>query len=211
MIRRFLLRLPFPRVAAPILPLRRPASVTPLLSRSSQPRFFQHLTARLTTPSSPSRPDPPQPPEKETLSQRLKTLIKSYGWYALGVYAVLTVMDFGVAFVGINLIGAEQVSRLVASAKALIGGLLHSTPQEPGWDELEGPGQAGHEGLYAMIVLAYTVHKTLFLPVRVGLTAYFTPRLVGWLSQRGWAGGEGTRRAASAVRERLRRNSRDSD
>ena len=76
----------------------------------------------------------------------------------------------------------------------------------------------GNEGLYAMIVLAYTIHKTLFLPVRVGLTAGLTPKLVNWLRARGWAGGAGTRRAASEMRERatemrdrIRRRSGDSD
>lgn len=48
------------------------------------------------------------------------------------------------------------------------------------------------------------MHKTLFLPLRVGLTAYLTPRLVGWLRTRGWAGGEGTRRAGREIRERLK-------
>jgi len=62
----------------------------------------------------------------------------------------------------------------------------------------------GQEGLYAMLVLAYTVHKTLFLPIRVGLTATFTPRLVRWLETRGWAGGAGTRRAAKEMRDRMR-------
>jgi hypothetical protein len=36
--------------------------------------------------------------------------------------------------------------------------------------------------------LAYTIHKTLFLPVRVGLTAAWTPKLVKWLTLRGWIG-----------------------
>jgi hypothetical protein len=55
-----------------------------------------------------------------------------------------------------------------------------------------------------MLVLAYTIHKTLFFPVRVGLTAGLTPKLVGWLSRRGWAGGAGTRRAAMEMRDKLR-------
>jgi hypothetical protein len=33
--------------------------------------------------------------------------------------------------------------------------------------------QAADEGLYAMIVLAYTVHKTLFFPLRVGIDRRF--------------------------------------
>jgi N-terminal acetyltransferase 2 len=113
------------------------------------------------------------------------------------------VLDFGIAFIGINLLGAEQVSRFAASVKDLVANVLHSKPPEPGREEID-PVDDGHEGLYAMLVLAYTIHKTIFLPFRVGLTAYLTPRLVGWLGQRGWVGGEGTRRAALEMRERLR-------
>ncbi|EGO00158.1 hypothetical protein SERLA73DRAFT_135846, partial [Serpula lacrymans var. lacrymans S7.3] len=177
---------------------------TPSISPSRLPsRLFHHFPARRSSSSSSPPPSPSNDtrtdlPPDATLSQRLKHLIKAYGWYALGVYLILSTLDFGVAFVGINLLGAEHVARLTTTVKELVAGLLHSKPPEPGRDEIESPsgGGNGHEGLYAMLVLAYTVHKTLFLPVRVGLTAAFTPRLVGWLRRRGWAGGEGTKRAA---------------
>lgn len=121
---------------------------------------------------------------------------------------MLSALDFGVAFAGINLIGAEQVSRITASAKDSFAIIWQSKPTEPGLEEIESitpPGGAGgHEGLYAMLVLAYTVHKTLFFPVRVGLTAALTPRLVGWLRARGWSGGAGARRAATEIRERMK-------
>lgn len=124
------------------------------------------------------------------------------------MYMVITVLDFGVAFVGINLLGAEYVSGIAAAVKSSVASVIYSKPAEPGMDEIESPTNtatgSGQEGLYAMLVLAYTIHKTLFLPVRVGLTAAFTPKLVGWLTRRGWAGGAGTRRAASEMRERLR-------
>jgi hypothetical protein len=220
MVRRFLPRFPFlrtlvPRISAPLLPTARlrqpPSSVTSLTNspRSQNSRLFHHFPARLTSspPSSPS-PDPRSTLAPDaTLSQRLKHLIKSYGWYALGVYIVLSVLDFGVAFAGINLLGAEKVSRVAASVKVVIDGVLHSKPPEPGKEEVEstsGGIEGGHEGLYAMLVLAYTIHKTLFFPVRVGLTAGLTPKLVGWLSRRGWAGGAGTRRAAMEMRDKLR-------
>jgi len=124
------------------------------------------------------------------------------------MYIVISALDFGVAFAGINLLGAEYVSAFAASAKNFAFGLVYSRPPEPGREEVEaataGPAAGGQEGLYAMLVLAYTVHKTLFLPVRVGLTAALTPRLVGFLRTRGWAGGEGTKRAAREMRDRLR-------
>ncbi|PCH43736.1 hypothetical protein WOLCODRAFT_144659 [Wolfiporia cocos MD-104 SS10] len=225
MVRNLVLRFPLvrallPRVAQPILPLTRlaPASLSSSSARSStSPRLFHHIPARLTSspPPSPSRsssdPNSDLPPDA-TLSQRLKHLIKSYGWYALGVYVLISTVDLTVAFAGINLIGAAHVARATAAAKEFVTSLVHSRGPEPGREEMESmsahasAGSAGHEGFYAMLVLAYTVHKTLFLPVRVGLTAALTPRLVRWLRARGWAGGEGAKRAAREMRDRMRRD-----
>ncbi|KAF9007963.1 hypothetical protein BDQ17DRAFT_1350329 [Cyathus striatus] len=151
-----------------------------------------------------------------TTTPRLKHLIKSYGWYALGVYFVFSVLDFGVAFIGINLLGAEYVSHVAGAVKTALANVLHSKPAEPGRDEMDGlnsTAASGQEGLYAIIVLAYTIHKTLFFPIRIGLTAAFTPRLVAWLSRKGWTGTSGTRRAAHEMRERIRerRRSRGSE
>ncbi|PAV18668.1 peptide alpha-n-acetyltransferase [Pyrrhoderma noxium] len=170
-------------------------------SHSPQPKSNENTENPNSSRSSSPEPNP-------SLSQRLKTLIKSYGWYALGVYLVLSALDFGVAFAAINIIGAAQVSRVTDYIKGSIHSMLHSLPPEPGSQEYEttppSGAAGGRESLYAMIVLAYTVHKTLFLPVRVGLTAALTPKLVGWLTQRGWAGREGALRAASKMRERVR-------
>ena len=196
-----------PRITAPILPTTRLVSAP--RASASRARFFTHFPARLTSspPPTPSIDPKNALPPNASLTQRLKHLIKSYGWYALGVYIVLSTLDFTVAFVGINLLGAEYVSQVVASVKSVIGNVWQSRPPEPGRDEIEpmkNPAASGHEGLYAMLILAYTVHKTLFLPARVGLTAALTPRLVSWLSKRGWTGREGARRASQEMRERIR-------
>ena len=164
--------------------------------------------------SSPNNDDAVKGPD--SLSQRLKTLMKTYGWYAVGMYAAVSVIDFAAALAGIHLLGADYVSSVAASAKAWLLGLVYSSsrPPEPGRDEMEemtrgavsrgsGGGGGGQEGLYAMLVLAYIVHK-MFLPVRIGLTAVLTPRFVNWLRVRGWTGGGGTRRALQEMKERLR-------
>ena len=123
----------------------------------------------------------------------------------MGVYIAIGFVDFGVAFAAVNVIGAEQVSRVTHAVKDYVTSFVHSAPTEPGKEDFEVTPPGGREGLYAMIILAYTVHKTLFLPFRVGVTAAVTPKLVGWLGQRGWAGGQGTMRAAREMRERMRR------
>ncbi|KAF8197942.1 hypothetical protein BJ912DRAFT_50495 [Pholiota molesta] len=211
-----------PRVARPLLPLtaatRLPVSP---LTHTPRPnaRFFSNFPARLMADSGPKSPSEPRlsplPPDA-SMSQRLKHLIKAYGWYALGVYLIFSVLDFSVAFVGINLLGAEYVSEVAASVKSAVTDFIYTRPAEPGRDEIDAVARTqtgtGQEGFYAMLVLAYTIHKTLFLPIRVGLTAAFTPKIVGWLSARGWAGTAGTRRAAHEMRERIReRGSRSSN
>ncbi|KAF5370639.1 hypothetical protein D9758_001852 [Tetrapyrgos nigripes] len=210
---RLFIRLPIirallPRVSAPILPISRLSRTSTSLTNTprTNPRLFSHFPARLSP--SPSPESSTNPSKNATVSQRLKNLIKNYGWYALGMYIVIGFVDFGVAFAGINVIGAEQVSQMAASIKNVVYGLIHSTPAEPGRDEMDhsSAGLGGKEGLYAMIALAYTIHKTLFLPVRVGLTAALTPKLVNWLRARGWAGGAGTRRAAEEIRDRFKKS-----
>ncbi|KAG9316520.1 hypothetical protein JVU11DRAFT_2570 [Chiua virens] len=191
------LRRLFFRTNLPILPLassRQPRTL---------PRYFRTTTTRLTSTS--PRSNPSTLPPDATVSQRLKHLVKSYGWYALGVYLVFSALDFSVAFVGIKLLGADQVSQAAGYVKQAVWGFLHRSP-ESGRDEGDNTVAVNdsHEGLYAMIVLAYTIHKTLFLPIRVGLTAALTPRIVGWLRARGWAGGEGAKRAAREMKERIR-------
>ena len=212
MIRRFIPRLRFFKTFNPI----RPTPILPLTSRlglrsnslPSNVRLFTQSPHRPST-SPPSSPldDRPTLPTDATLSQRLKHLIKSYGWYALGMYIILSAVDFGVAFAGVNLLGAERVSRVAVTVKEYVAGLIYTRPAEPGRDEVESISSlsGSHEGLYAMILLAYTIHKTLFLPIRVGLTAALTPKLVGWLGRRGWAGGAGTKRAAKEMGERMRK------
>lgn len=220
MLRSFVPRFPLfkailPRIPAPLLPITR---LRPLVSvhthHNSRP--FHLFPSRLSNSPPPSpHPSLDPPPPDATLSHRLKHLIKSYGWYALGVYFIVSALDLSVAFAGVNLLGAEYVSQVATSMRETITALIHSQPAEPGKDEVESTtrpsDQPGQEGLYAMLVLAYTIHKTLFLPFRVGLTAALTPKLVGWLARRGWVGSAGTRRAAVEMRERLRETrSRDS-
>ena len=211
-----------PRLSTrPLLPFTLSRSVTPVArAHTGQPSFVSYfsisrprLTSSPTPPRSPSSPSSPTPPNvPQSVSGRLKTLIKTYGWYALGVYIVFSTLDFGVAFIAINLLGANQVAYMAASIKTFFLDLIGRTPPDhSGEPDNGGHSPGGSEGLYAMIVLAYTIHKTLFLPVRVGLTAAFTPKFVGWLGKRGWAGTDGALRAGRQIRERVRRGSRGSN
>lgn len=218
MVRAGLFRFPLLRTAAlrsvfrlnstPVLPVSSAHTGALRPAANAGFRYFHHTQPRLS--SNPNGRQHEKSESELTFSQRLKHLIKSYGWYALGVYFLISTIDFGVAFAAVNLIGAEHVSRGVASAKESVYAIFNSRPPEPGRDEMDkavAQSQAGgHEGLYAMIVLAWAIHKTVFMPLRVGLTAVFTPRVVNWLRSRGWAGSQGTRRAAEEFRQRIRRD-----
>ncbi|KDQ21687.1 hypothetical protein BOTBODRAFT_26116 [Botryobasidium botryosum FD-172 SS1] len=232
-----ILRIPFlrpffPRTPA-ILPFARPAST----ASTSASRVLYHPVPTAPFPaSSPfraprrsySNSPPPSsnasnasssgspPPDPTTFSGRLKVLIKSYGWYALGVYLFFSALDFSFVFATVSFFGAAQVNQATAALRGMISEILHRPapeipPAGPG-DGSDAPSQNGSESLWAMIVLSYAIHKTLLLPVRVGLTAAFTPRLVRWLTSRGWTGAAGTRRAAEHMRNKVRnRTGRDSD
>ena len=218
MVRNAILRIPVlralvPRVSRPLLPFTRLAvgtepRITLTRPGSINARLLHHSPTRLSSSSSPPPPHDgePQLPPDASFSQRLKHLIKSYGWYALGVYLILSALDFSVAFGAVNVLGAEQVSRVAAEVKNYFTSMIHTTPPEPGREDMDRavPHGGGHEGLMPMIVVAYTIHKTLFLPVRVGLTAAITPRVVHWLRARGWAGSSGAKRAAQEMREKIR-------
>jgi N-terminal acetyltransferase 2 len=211
----------------PILPTTRIALRAQTLSTSTRrttylpsglSRLFSSTPSRrLTTPSSHHHHTASESdalPPNASLSQRLKHLIKSHGWYALGMYFAIGTIDFCLAFALINLLGAEYVSGAVTSVKAAVGeyiGHPSSSPVEHSTERVDHAAADatlangnGYEGIYAMLLLAYTVHKTLFLPLRVGLTAALTPKLVRWLQARGWAGGAGTRKAAKEMGERVR-------
>lgn len=206
-----LLRSIFPR--GPIIPFTRPGTQNiATRTRSPPPRLRLPLTryASNSPPASPTSSETPAAPQ--TLTARLKALIKTHGWYALGVYTAVSILDFSLTFAVIYLIGADQVTKVTSTAKEYIAEVLH---KDPGGDHMWDPAaetaqdsaivKSGSEGLYAMIVLAYGIHKTLLLPFRIGITAAVTPKFVGFLTRRGWVGQGGARRAAQHVKDKVKK------
>jgi N-terminal acetyltransferase 2 len=207
-------RLPFfrlfvPRLSKqPVLPVTRspPIRLTPSTSRG----FRQYAPLRQESPPPSSPGASTELPENASMTARLKVLIKSYGWYALGVYLAIGAVDFTIAFAAINFFGAEQVGRVTAQVKGKVLDMIHGSTSEDSPDgrvngrETAIPG--GSEGLAAMVLLAWTVHKTLFLPLRAGVTVAVTPKLVRWLRMKGWTGTGGATRAATHLRDKMKRN-----
>lgn len=95
----------FPSRQLPSVSLARP----PAPSRRSQS----------SSTSSSSRPSAVEDdsPDKLPLGQRLKALMKKYGWWAVGVYGVLSLFDFGVAFALVQYLGVERIKQAEKSIK----------------------------------------------------------------------------------------------
>ena len=72
---------------------------------------------------------------------------------------MVSIVDFAIAFVGIDLLGVDYISPVAASVKAWVLGLVYSQLKEPGQEEMEDVSgnvtQQGQEGLYTMLVLMY--------------------------------------------------------
>ncbi|EXJ82030.1 hypothetical protein A1O1_08098 [Capronia coronata CBS 617.96] len=62
--------------------------------------------------------------EKLSLSQRLKKLSREYGWSALGVYLLLTALDFPFCFLAVRLLGTDRIGHWEHVAVSYIKGVL---------------------------------------------------------------------------------------
>ncbi|KAF7595408.1 hypothetical protein BBP40_006028 [Aspergillus hancockii] len=170
----------------------------------SLPHTGQSPMLRRTFHSSRSKSSP-QPEQSGSFSQRLKALSREYGWSALGVYLLLSAMDFPICFAAVRLLGEEQIGQyehiVLESFKNVVGTMLPSVQeaqfQEEGNDlktseetsnsgvELEARTKTDGASLWTQVVLAYAIHKSLIF-VRVPLTAGITPKVVKALRQWGW-------------------------
>ena len=134
--------------------------------------------------------------------QRFKTIMKLYGWWALGIYSLLSGIDLTLTFAGIHFLGGEHVEELEALLYKWIGPMLKKLKKEEepkentfftyvkGWFTTEEKANE-MEHLIARLsgefVLAFAIHKTFLVPVRAGLTILITPGIVRWLIKRGLA------------------------
>ncbi|KAJ5381001.1 uncharacterized protein N7496_003429 [Penicillium cataractarum] len=190
-------------------------SVTRYALPASKPRTFTSLTTRLTTRTRPRTIQVPrrnarransssssssstQPPkEGGSLSQRLRTLSREYGWAALGVYLGLSALDFPFCFVAVRLLGVERIGHwehvVVQSVKDVFysvwpqeeGGKVEGEGDEEGGALVKEDGSMEEASIWTQLALAYAVHKSLIF-IRVPLTAAVTPKIVKVLRRWGW-------------------------
>ncbi|KAL2863045.1 uncharacterized protein BJX67DRAFT_385027 [Aspergillus lucknowensis] len=180
---------------------------------SQQPRFRTynqhqqrlrsfHSTRSLPNKSGPSPYTYESPNSTPSLSQRLKTLSREYGWSALWIYLFLSALDFPFCFAGVRYLGAEKIGHyehvVVESMKGAVEkvwpGLFAKTKEEEEEEEeVARKARAAEENestsegasLWTQLALAYAIHKS-FIFVRVPLTAAITPKVVKQLRKWGW-------------------------
>jgi hypothetical protein len=176
--------------------------------------------------------DPDEPPKKATIRERLRFLSRRYGWWALGVYLLASLVDFSLTFLAIHMLGADHIRELEDQVRKYIGmgkreledhevaawpvpaAVIGSSKQ--GEDsQLDNNAEVARKAaqrvkkqedigistggkstsssssssstLWTEALLAYTIHKTLLLPFRVGVTAAITPSFVKYMVRLGWA------------------------
>ncbi|KAI8065881.1 hypothetical protein BC940DRAFT_303097 [Gongronella butleri] len=164
-----------PMVARPGPFLARPTAHTFVSSRFARyPRLIR-LTApsrRFSSQLPPSQPQVP-PQFQETKAQgKFKRFMKKYGYVGVGVYLAFSVVDLSLTMATIQVYGAHRVQQMehyvLTKARSIMGlppppPLSHDAQQntKPSWTTL--------------FVLAYGIHKTILLPVRLSLTMAVTP------------------------------------
>lgn len=178
--------------------------------RISLPRSVRgRPNSTITQPPRPSPPPPGPEPQPTSAYARFKLLTKTYGSYAILMYLALSAVDFSIAFGIVHAVGVERVEpymkhvvrfyREVRHGKEGADALERADVAKKAAAEAEAAAELAISGpptvrwwsnkaLWAEAVLAYSIHKILFLPVRAGLTVAWTPKVVNWLSKRGWLG-----------------------
>ena len=189
----------------PVLPIiskrtyavQNPAATNP--TSIPQQQSSSDSSSSSSTGGSASGPEP----EPTSAYARFKVLAKKYGWYAFGMYWILSTIDFTLSFAVVHGVGAERIEPLLASSLRRFRLWRHGEEETAKLEqedvvrraevkkETEGKGGKGYWNsrmFWAEVAIAYTIHKTLLLPFRAGLTAAWTPKVVKWLRARGWAG-----------------------
>lgn len=125
--------------------------------RSRPSAIRKVLNRRFNSTNSPSpNPTPtlgspsPEPPSL-SLTQRLRKLSREYGWSALGVYFLLTALDFPFCFLAVRWLGTERIGQW---EHTVVEWIKRASPIQipPAWrrkEELEQEKEAGQMVLEA--------------------------------------------------------------
>ncbi|KAF9124310.1 hypothetical protein BGW39_008304 [Mortierella sp. 14UC] len=136
-------------------------------------------------------------PQKAGFMDKIKQLIKQYGYTGVAVYLGISTLDLAATFIIVKAAGMEKIEKAQDYVLEHYGPYVgykpkpHSHPHnaEEDLDKMDDE-QVGAiynkaSGLWSVFVIAYGIHK-LLVPLRVVATSMITPPLVKWLVKRGW-------------------------
>jgi len=191
------------------------AQIRALSRWSKSPTLRQIFTRRHNSSGPKITPGPDQagPEPVLSLSQRMRKLSREYGWSALGVYLLLSALDFPFCFLGVRWLGTEKIGHwehvVVETFWKVVpwpfpategstegstkgptetGPLAETGPAEGdswGVEEAERANRGETASIWTQLALAYAIHKS-FIFIRVPLTAAVTPKVVRVLRGWGW-------------------------
>lgn len=121
--------------------------------------------------------------------QSLKELSRKYGWSAVGVYFALSLLDLPICFFMVHSMGQERVSEWELKIRKWLGlstdpGDLKTAPKK-GDDDSEG-SKTNWSLILTEFGIAYAIHKSVFIFVRIPATAAITPWAVRTLRKWGF-------------------------
>ncbi|KAI8099793.1 uncharacterized protein BX664DRAFT_322127 [Halteromyces radiatus] len=113
---------------------------------------------------------------------KLKTFMRKYGYVGVGVYLGFSVIDLGLTMAAIRIKGADKVEQLEHWVVTKVKTSLGMEPPPVFTPSIQQP----RPSWTSIFVLAYGIHKTVLLPVRLSLTAAVTPAVAKKLASLGW-------------------------
>lgn len=146
--------------------------------------FHTRVVLRNSLESSP-------PGKKQRLS--LKELSKKYGWTAVGVYFALSAIDLPLCFLFVHSMGQEKSQEIEKRIKEFLG---RNTEKDPNQEISEADSKWGT--LLTELGIAYAIHKSVFIFVRIPATAAITPWAVRTLQKWGFNIGKSATTAGKA-------------
>lgn len=142
---------------------------------------------------------PHLPKPNNSLTGRLKDLSKRYGRAAIVVYLGISAIDFAIAFAAVHSLGAQRIGayedkffRIVkdwTGYKKTTVNQVQQASEEVVQDtasQAKDTAGIGKGSLWTEAVIAYGIHKALFIFIRIPITVAITPPIVKALVRRGW-------------------------
>lgn len=134
----------------------------------------------------------------------IKALVKEYGYSALGVYLFLSALDLPLCYALVHLLGKEEIEKYENSIKQYFGygksdQELEKIQEINRIHDEDQPEETSFLPWFSWteFAIAYGIHKSVFIFVRVPLTAALTPGIVKIL--RGWGFKIGTDKLATTA------------